>query len=655
MVSRPLQRVLEPIEIAGREVRNRVVRTAHATGIGRGTLSDDLIAYHVARAHGGVGLSILEILSVHSSSPGTLNMSDPKLEAGYEKLLRAIAPTGMVVYQQLWHGGHSQSGAGGAPPWGPSTVPNPLGGEVPVPMTRVMIEEITEAFAASAARCELAGLHGVEVHAAHGYLLHQFLSRSTNKRDDEYGGSFANRVRFLMQVMRAVRNRVSTAFAVGVRLAPDITAGGVGVEDCVRVVDLLQQEKLVDFVDVSMGSYHTFAKMIGGMHEPAGYELPTSEPVTAMCNVPSIITGRIRTLEEADQIIRQGSADLVGMTRAHIADPDIVAKTIAGHAERVRPCIACNQGCVGGLLTTGRMGCAVNPGAGFERKLGDGQIGIADVRRRVCVVGGGPAGMEAARVAALRGHRVTLMEASQHLGGMLRLAARLPTRHGLLDIAVWLEAELRRLGVDLRLNCFAEAAEVLAENPDAVIVATGSHPRLDGMQSTNPGEPASGMERPRVCSTVDILSLPTGRIGKTALVVDDTGHYEAIGIAEYLAAAGASVTFVTTCSAIAPKVESALMVEPVLARLASHDFNSLMRHRLVAVRDGEAEISPVYSKESRLVPAETVVFVSPNAPNRELSAELSGKVANLQLVGDAKSPRFISAAFREGHLAARAI
>jgi len=263
--------------------------------------------------------------------------------------------------------------------------------------------------------------------------------------------------------------------------------------------------------------------------------------------------------------------------------------------------------------------------------------------------------MEAARVAALRGHQVVLLEASHRLGGMLNLAARLPARHGFIDIVVWLAAEIDRLGVEVRLGCHAEAGDVLAESPDAVIVATGSYPRLDGIHSTNPGEPATGMDRPGVWSSVDLLSMPAGRIGKTALVVDDTGHYEAIGVAEYLAVHGAAVTFVTTCPAIAPRVESALMVEPVLTRLSRHDFKATTRYRLVAVRDGEAEIAPVYNGPGSVIPAENVVFVSHNAPNRELYVQLAGKVAELNIVGDAGSPRFISAAFREGHLAASAI
>ena len=238
---------------------------------------------------------------------------------------------------------------------------------------------------------------------------------------------------------------------------------------------------------------------------------------------------------------------------------------------------------------------------------------------------------------------------------MINLAARLPKRHGIIDIALWLEAEIRRLGVNVCLNCHADATDVLAEKPHSVIVATGAYPRLDGIHSTNPGEPAAGMERPGVCSSVDVLSMPAGRIGKTALVVDDTGHYEAIGVAEYLAANGASVTFVTTCTAIAPGVESALMVEPVLSRLAKYDFTALTRHRLVAVHEGEAEIAPVYPATGRRVPAETVVFVSRNEPNRELYNELAGKVADLHIIGDACSPRLIPLAFREGQSAAMSV
>jgi NADPH-dependent 2,4-dienoyl-CoA reductase/sulfur reductase-like enzyme len=421
------------------------------------------------------------------------------------------------------------------------------------------------------------------------------------------------------------------------------------------VVERIQQEGLVDFVNVSMGNYNSFPKMIGGMHEPLGYELPTSVPIAAKASVPTIVIGRVRTLEEADQIIRQGEADMVGMTRAHIADPDIVRKTVAGKVDEIRPCIACNQGCVGNLLGPARrMGCAVNPGVGFERTIGDDRIGTAETPKKVLVVGGGPAGLEAARVAALRGHKVILAEATDQLGGMMNFAAKLPKRHGIADIVKWQEAEIFRLGVEVRLSTYMEADEVLAEAPDAVIVATGSMPRMDGIQSTNPGEAVDGFDRPNVLSSIDLLTHGRNRIGKTAVVVDDVGHYEAVGVAEYLIEGGAAVSYLSTQAAFAPKVETALMTEPALERMGDR-LRVYTRHRLTRAGEEEAVIAPTYSSAEARIPAETVVFVSANRPSRELFDDLRERVAEVHVVGDANSPRFLQTAIREGHLAAKSI
>jgi 2,4-dienoyl-CoA reductase-like NADH-dependent reductase (Old Yellow Enzyme family) len=583
-------------------------------------------------------------------------MFDPTLDEGYAKLMKEVNPYGMVVFQQIWHAGHNASPIDGSPPWSASDIPNPLGGDVPIPMTKGMIDEIVSAYADAAARCEKAGLHGVEVHCAHGYLVQQFISENTNKRTDEYGGSFENRMRFMMEVLRACQDATSRDFAIGARIAPDATEGGVGVEENIRVLNMIQEAKLIDFVDVSMGNYHAFPKMIGGMHEPAGYEMPTSAPVTSKATVPSIVTGRVRTLEEADQIIREGGADLVGMTRAHIADPDIVRKTKEGRVDEIRPCIACNQGCVGRLLGGGgKMGCAINPGVGFETTIGDDRIGRAEKKKKVLVIGGGPAGMEAARVAALRGHAVVLVEASGDLGGMLNVAAKLPKRLGIADLTTWLESEVYRLGVEVRLGTFMDAADALGENADTVIVATGSHARMDGRQATNPGVPVKKFDRPNVLSSVDLLTGGRNVIGKSAVVIDDVGHYEGIGVAEYLIENGAAVTFLSTQPGIGQKVESALQVEPALERLGDGDFSLFIRHRLIEVAEDEAVIAPTHKGPSKSVPAETVVFVTANRPNRSLYDDLVGQVNELHIIGDANSPRFIDAAMREGHMAARSI
>jgi 2,4-dienoyl-CoA reductase-like NADH-dependent reductase (Old Yellow Enzyme family) len=651
-----LKYVLQPIAIGSCTVPNRVVFPAHTTNFGRGALSDDLIAYHEARARGGVGLSILEILAVHPSSPASLRAWDKGLLDTYRTLMSAVRPYGMRVFQQLWHGGHHVSPRDGSPPWSASDVPSVREGVVPRPMSRGQIREIVEAFARAARLCEEAGLDGVEVHGAHGYLLQQFMSPLTNRRTDEYGGSFENRIRFTVEVLRAVRSAVSRGFAVGIRLSPEVTPGGLDPEENARIVRALQDEALVDFVDVSMGGYLAFPKLVGALHEPAGYELQTSIPITAAADVPTIVTGRFRTLEEADTVIRDGHADLVGMARANIADPDLVAKTRQGRALQVRPCIGCNQGCVGGLFgPAARVSCTVNSAVGRERLLGEDRLRRVGKPKRVLVVGGGPAGLEAARVAALRGHRVTLMEARSKLGGTLNLVRSVPRLQGLCDIIDWQKEEIGRLGVEVHTNTYVEAAEILEQAPDTVIIATGSTPRMDGVQSACPGRPARGIQRPHVISSIELLSVPDRPLGRTALVLDDAGHYEGIAVAEYLVEKGVEVTFVTPHREFAPLMEPALRAHPALERLSRGRFHLITRAILCEVFERDAEIQYIYGGTPLKVPAELVIFISHNRPDHSLREALWDYPGEVLVVGDANSPRFLNAAIREGYMAGSSI
>lgn len=647
--------VLTPTRIGNVEIKNRVVRPGHATALPRmGDVTEELIAYHEARAKGGVGLTIIEIMGIHPCGPGPLLAFNPALEESYPRMMERLHRPGMKVFQQLWHPGHVGMPLDGSPPWSASDVPGLTATVAPIPMTKAMIDETIAAYATAARNLERWGGDGAEIHAAHGYLPAQFLSLNCNKRDDEYGGSLENRARFLIEVLEAVRASVSRDFAVGIRISPDGIAQGLEADDLLRVARMIEARGLADFFNVSLGNYQTLRRIVGGMHEPMGYELETSLPITRHLKTPTIVLGRFRTLEEADQLIRNGDCDLVGLNRATIADPDLVNKSIAGHAEQVRPCIGCNQGCVGHELRPS-LGCVVNAGAGCENELGDHLLKPATERKRVLVIGGGPAGMEAARTAALRGHSVVLAEARSRLGGAVDLAAMAPTRAGMRDFTLWLEQEIYRLGVEVRLSTYMDADDVAAEGADVVILATGAVPRMDGIQASNPGEPITGMDQPHVVSSNGLFEGELRDLGKSAVVIDDAGHYEGVAAAEYLLSKGLDVTFVTRHISFAPRVEWSLMSEAALLRMDRGHFQQRLRSRGIAIKQGSVVIAPVYaspgSNVTEVIPADTVVFVSLNRPDRALFDELISRGMKAQVVGDCNSPRFLGFATRQGHIA----
>ena len=445
--------------------------------------------------------------------------------------------------------------------------------------------------------------------------------------------------------------------ALGVRLSPELLPGGMTEADVATIAGEFHKRGLIDFVNLTLGTDYNAHKIIGAMHEAAGYEVPHAAPVRAALDLPVLVTGRFRTLEEADQVIHEGAADLVALTRAHIADPDLVAKTVAGQPEAVRPCIGCNHGCVGGLNTMGRMGCTVNVAVGAEAALSEDLLQKVAEPKLVLVVGGGPAGLEAARVAALKGHKVILAEAAGSLGGAINAARRAPRRAGIGDITEWLEREVYRLGVDVRLGTYVDASDIDEIAPDAVIVATGSLPRMDGLQHRSPGQVASGMERRHVVSSHDLLLENSNRNwGSSALVYDDAGHYEAVAAAEFLIERGLSVTFATGLSSFAPGLETSLSAEPALERLAKGGkFRFIPYARLDAVGESHASVSTRYGGAAEEIAADTVVFVSHNRGNRDLVDALEGWSGHVAVVGDARSPRYLQTAIREGHMAARAI
>jgi 2,4-dienoyl-CoA reductase-like NADH-dependent reductase (Old Yellow Enzyme family)/thioredoxin reductase len=618
-------------------------------------VTDDFIAYQTARAKGGCGLSILGAASVHPSSVLDQIVFDDECISGFQKLMAAVKPYGIKIFQQLWHGGHLYPGAEG-PPLAVSTIPG-FSGIVGRPMTTGEVEALVQAFADGAIRCQKGGLDGVELNAAHGYIFQQFLSPKLNNRSDRYGGTFENRFRFLKEVAGAVRAATGPNFCVGVRLSASEAPGMLSEDEGQNVLRLLEDEGLTDYVSASKGDGYRLETMIGAMGNPTGYALSSSGKVIANRRVPGMVAGRFRTLQEVDQVLREGTAELVSMVRAQIADPDLVRKTREGRADQVRPCIACNQGCVGGSVRTGLIGCTVNPVIGLERTLSEDLIERTVSPRNVLVIGAGPAGLEAARVCAIAGHRVTLAEATSRLGGAINIAKQGPTLRTLGDIAYWLEQEVYRLGVEVRLGSYMDADDVRRSGADAVIIATGSTPRMDGYQIADPGEPALGVAQSHVISSVDLF-LTQRDLGKTALVLDTVGRYESLAVADQLLTKGLSVTLVTNYSSLTPNAETTLRDVPALERFYQlGDFRVLTRHHLVEVQTNQCIVRPLQAGGDRKVTisADTVVLVTQNEPLRELYDELRDEIPSIFLVGDALSPRDVQYAIADGHRAARSL
>ncbi len=651
------KRVLSPITIRGLTVKNRIARTAHATFFADmdGHISDQYIAYHLARAEGGVGLEVLAPGFVHKSSnfvPRTILCWSNDIIPGYQKLMKVINPTGMRVIQQIWHGGGIYAD------WrevkkGPSALPGMYTGMPTRAFNHEEIRELVDAYTLAAVRCEKGGLHGCEIAGSHGYLVMQFLSPWSNRRTDKYGGSLENRARFLREILTGIRGSVSDTFIVGLRLGPEALEGGLIIDEIVDVLKMLKADGLVDYINMSMGGYHNPETMVPAVHTPTGVELNWNSGVREKTGLVTFISGRFRTLEEAEQVISQGEADMVGMTRATIADPYLVKKTVEQGAESVRTCIGCNQLCVGNIFSGQPLQCTVNVQAGRESEFPQTAIPKTSKPKKVLVVGGGPAGMEAARVAALAGHQVHLYEATPDLGGALKLVKNIPYLGGFYDVCHWLQEQIYSLGVSVHTSTYIETDDILAANPDVVLLATGSRPRDNLWQLGAPAVVLENLKPPLLVNVPDLLEK---RVvidsGKTVVIVDDRGHYEAVGVAEYLLQNKVSVEYVTRFGDLAPQMAVAWRSRPALRRLNASGQFTLHTHSYLAdvSAQGVIKIDSFVGQAAKLIKADHVVSVGYNLPNDELFGELqkSAFKGRVELIGDCSSHRYLHSSIHDG-------
>lgn len=657
-----LSALWEPIRIGPVTAPNRIAVPAHQTHfpMEEGDLiGDRYIAYMEARARGGAGLLVIEAGAVHPSAArdGLINAYRPEIVPGMRGLGEAVHRHGSLLFAQLSHMGNQDPGTSVLDEWhplvAPSAIPSVVYGRVPKALTAEEIAGIVAGYGQTAANAAEAGLDGAEISAGHGYLVCQFLSPLTNRRTDEYGGGLENRCRFAVEAAEEVRRRAGEDFALGIRLSFDEGLGDAGLtpEDSEDIVRHLDSTGLFDYFSITGGNYHTSHEWIPAM--ASGYDgnfVPDAERAKAAISssAPVLVASAIRTVERAAEIVGRGQADLVGMARAHIADPDLVAKARDGRSDEVRRCVGANQGCMRRLFEHGMITCTVNPVAGRERTLGRDEPPAE--RRRVAVIGGGPAGMKLAETAAERGHEVVLLERGASLGGQLLLAGRLPGRENWMDLAQDLERSIQRLGVQVRLRTEGTADAVAAIQADQVFLATGSCFDNSGYSIGSPGrDTIPGIDREGVIGPDEAITDPDS-CGNRIVIFDDNGDHLPLSLALMLSARGRSVEVVSSQLFAGSRLIVTGDLPWLLPKLAAAGVPVTSQSVIDSMDAGSVTVSSVWGGEPRRVPADTVVLSMLKVAEDSLEAELADAGLPVTKLGDCLAPREVDDATYEAVL-----
>jgi 2,4-dienoyl-CoA reductase-like NADH-dependent reductase (Old Yellow Enzyme family) len=514
---------------------NRVVMSGHHMGLGdgRGGIGARLHAYMVARARGGAAMVGLESSPVHPSSIKGVrpHLFDDDVVPGLRALATDVHAAGSRLSVILWHAGHNMTHLGAGPVWAPSAVPSAQFAELPKAMSLADIDELVAAYAAAARRCRSAGLDAVEVQTSSDYLLGSFLNPVFNRRTDDYGGSLENRMRLIVRVVTVVREAAAGQMAVGVRtsLAHNLPGhpDGYGEADSLAVMKNLVDRNLVDYVSLITGSHFALADLMPTMTaEPAHLRTAASRFRQAL-GVPVVFAGSMRTPAECEEVLASQDADAVALARPWIADPDWLRKVEAGRESSIAPCISCNQACTFAQRAIGPATCVINPRAGREFARPSRRV----PPKKLAVIGGGPAGMEAARRAAERGHRVTLYEASSHLGGDMLLAGKVPYRAPIMAAIQWWERALADLGVSVALGTQVDVAS--PPSADVVIWAIGGAPAQSAVWRRRPYLATGIPGADRAIHGREVLR-GLAKVAGKVLVIDEEGSWPAISVAETL-------------------------------------------------------------------------------------------------------------------------
>lgn len=655
--------LFSPLNIGTVEVRNRIMQTAHSKRYSwAGADTQREIDYQVARARGGVGLIVTGSRAVHPTSGGS------RATVGYlrdamgmsTRLVDAVHEHGTKIFAQLGHAGSkavSDANDDLRVLWGPSAAYSPVRGESVKEMELSDISELIDSFAKSAEIAALAGYDGIELHFSHGYLVHQFISPLNNHRQDEYGGNLEGRLRLPLEIVAAIRGAVGDEIALGVRLGITdfMTDGGLTLDAGIEGAQMLVGTDQVDYLSITAGG-SSKGRMIAPSDLPDGWLIELAGSVKAACpSVPIFGVGGIKHPADAEKVILEGRADMVAMTRAIIADPELPNKAKLGLSEDIYHCIRGNQGCISQLDRRSSITCTVNPAAGRESLLGSGTSRPAERSKRWLVIGGGPAGMKAAEGLAERGHEVTLVEKSASLGGQVELIVRTPHRAEFGWITRDLFTHLSRLGVAIKLGVEVDERFVEEFTADGIVVATGAVADTSGVSSsaTPTISKLDGADQSNVITAWEVIRSDERRYGKV-VVLDDLGSRKTSGAVELLLEAGNDVELVTSHSSLFPltttTLDSGFILRRVLEQGMRYRINSWARQ----ISDSSVTVFNTFTGfEEVLDGVDLVVLGTAPHANDGLYLALQGMHLNVHRVGDCVAPRKIDHAIYEGFMAGR--
>lgn len=641
-----LKNLFEPYKMKNLILPNRIVFAGHGSRFVDPHLHEltDRQAYYLAdRAKGGVGLIIQGSSIVHPTGLtfGGINQiwNDKAIES-YRKVTSAVKKEKTAIFAQLSHLGRQ----GTCFPsqrelWAPSSIPDPASRVVPHAVTKKEINELIDSYSLSASLMMEANFDGLEIYMAHGYLLGSFLSKFSNQRDDEYGGSITNRVRLPIEVLQAVKKRVGASVPVGIRIsAEEFVKDGLHPEEVSEMVKLITDEVPLDYISVSQSNYASIDRQIPDMSFPKAPFVNYAKIIRDVSqSTPVFAVARIVDPELAEEILSKKFADFVCMVRPLIADAELPNKAKSGRLDKIRRCISCNVGCRGGPHRGVPISCLVNPAVGFEKDHGIGKIKKAKVPKKVVIVGGGPAGLKTAETAALRGHNVTILEKQNFVGGAVNIAAAaVPYRAEFANATKFLLQECLELGVEIETGIDASKELVKELSPDTVVIATGSilgRPDIDGANSHHVVNAEQAIQH--------------GVKGPEVIVIDSgESDWRVLTTAENLAWHGHNVTLVSPIS-IGAEID-AFSKPPFMRRLAEARIKCVEHHKLITINNNSVKFKNNWSDEVLSLPADDVVLSWFNTANDGLSHELAKETFDCFLVGDAVAPRLAINAIWDG-------